>query len=262
MISVLIILLIATNIITIYLLNRKEIKKYFAKSFIKSVNLEKVNKIFESEKISENLYGPKKDVIVKSFCVPSGDKDIVGKTSDYEAWILSSLSKISKNIFEFGTCSGKTTTLMALNSPNDSKIITLTLDSNQAKNLSLDSQDNKVSIRNIINESNYNKFIFSGKEYEKKISVMFMDSRKLNADEYLNKFDLIFIDGGHTYSIIENDSIKAFQMIKTGGTILWHDYVPGKTSDKDVVKYLNKISKDKKIFHIENTSLCYFNNIQ
>ena len=51
-------------------------------------------------------------------------------------------------------------------------------------------------------------------------------------------------------------------MIKTGGIILWHDYVPGKTSDKDVVKYLNKISKDKKIFHIENTSLCYFNNIQ
>ena len=261
MISVLIILLIATNIITIYLLNRKEIKKYFAKSFIKSVNLEKVNKIFESEKISENLYGPKKDVIVKSFCVPSGDKDIVGKTSDYEAWILSSLSKTSKNIFEFGTCSGKTTTLMALNSPNDSKIITLTLDSNQAKNLNLDKQDNKVSIRNIINESNYNKFIFSGKEYEKKISVMFMDSRKLNTDEYLNKFDLIFIDGGHTYSIIENDSIKAFKMIKMGGIILWHDYVPGKTSDKDVVKYLNKISKDKKIFHIENTSLCYFNNI-
>ena len=261
MISVLIILLIASNIITIYLLNRKEIKRYLAKSLIKSVNLEKVNKIFESEKISDNLYGPKKDVIVKSFCVPSGDKDIVGKTSDYEAWILSSLSKISKNIFEFGTCSGKTTTLMALNSPDDSKIITLTLDSNQAKNLSLDKQDNKVSIRNIINESNYNKFIFSGKDYEKKISVMFMDSRELKIDEYLNKFDLIFIDGGHTYSIVENDSNKAFKMVKPRGIILWHDYVPGKTSDKDVVKYLNNISKDKKIFHIENTSLCYFNNI-
>ena len=90
---------------------------------------------------------------------------------------------------------------------------------------------------------------------------MFMDSRKLNENEYLKKFDLIFIDGGHTYSIIENDSNKSFKMIKTGGTILWHDYVPGKTSDKDVVKYLNKISKEKKIFHIENTSLCYFNNI-
>ena len=249
-----------SNLVTIYFLNKKKIKRYFAKSAIKTVNLEKVNKIFESEKISANLYGPKKDVIVKSFCIPFGDKDIVGKTSDYEAWILSSLSKISKNIFEFGTCSGKTTTLMALNSSDDSKIITLTLNSDQAKNLNLDSQDNKVSIRNIINESNYDKFIFSGKECEKKISVIFMDSRKLNINEYLNKFDLIFIDGGHTYSVIENDSNKAFKMIKSGGIILWHDYVPGKTSDKDVVNYLNEISKYKRIFHIENTSLCYFNN--
>ncbi len=261
MTSVLIITLIVSNIITIYFLNRKKIKRYFAKKLIESVNLEKVNKIFESEKISENLYGPKKDVIVKSFCVPSGDKDIVGKTSDYEAWILSSLSKISKNIFEFGTCSGKTTTLMALNSPDDAKIITLTLSLDQAQSLNLSENDNKVSIRNIINESNYEKFIFSGKEYEKKISVIFMDSRKLNVDEYLNYFDLIFIDGGHTYSIIENDSNKAFKMVKNGGIILWHDFVPGKTSDRDVVKYLNKVSKSRKIFHIENTSLCYFNNI-
>ncbi len=261
MTSVLIITLIASNIITIYFLNRKKIKKYFTKTLIESVNLEQVNKIFESEKISENLYGPKKDVIVKSFCVPSGDKDIVGKTSDYEAWILSSLSKISKNIFEFGTCSGKTTTLMALNSPDDAKIVTLTLSSDQAQSLNLSENDNKVSIRNIINESNYEKFIFSGKEYEKKISVIFMDSRKLNVDEYLNSFDLIFIDGGHTYSIIENDSNKAFKMVKNGGIILWHDFVPGKTSDRDVVKYLNKVSKSRKIFHIENTSLCYFNNI-
>ena len=261
MISILIIFLVLTNIITIYFLNRKSIKKYFAKSLVKSVSLEKVNKIFESEKISENLYGPKRDVIIKSFCIASGAKDVVGKTSDYEAWILSSLSKISKNIFEFGTCSGKTTTLMALNSPDDSKIITLTLSSSQAKNLNLEASDNKISIRNIINESNYDKFIFSGKECEKKISVIFMDSRELNVEEYLDKFDLIFIDGGHTYSIIENDSNKAFKMLKNGGIIVWHDYVPGKSSDKDVVKYLNKISKNKKIFHIEDTSLCYFNNI-
>tara|TARA_Y100000590_G_scaffold347793_1_gene398545 strand:+ start:1787 stop:2572 length:786 start_codon:yes stop_codon:yes gene_type:complete len=261
MTSFLIAVLILLNIITIYFLNRKKIKKYFAKSLVKTVNIEKVNNIFESEKISDNLFGPKVEVIVKSFCIPSGDKDIVGKTSDYEAWILSSLSKISKNIFEFGTCSGKTTSLMALNSPEDANIVTLTLNPDQAKNLNLDGKDNKVSIRNIINESKYDKFIFSGKDFEKKIKVIFMDSREFNVEKYLNKFDLIFIDGGHTYSLIENDSIKAFQMLKSGGIILWHDYVPGKTSDKDVVKYLNKISKDKKIFHIENTSLCYFNNI-
>jgi len=48
-------------------------------------------------------------------------------TSDYEAWIIGCLSKVSKNIFEFGTCSGKTTYIMALNSSKNSKITTITL---------------------------------------------------------------------------------------------------------------------------------------
>ena len=72
--------------------------------------------------------------------------------------------------------------------------------------------------------------------------------------------DLIFIDGGHTYSIVKNDTQKSFEMIKKNGIILWHDYVPGKTSSKDIVKYLNEISKNKKIYKIKNTSFCFFKN--
>ena len=48
-------------------------------------------------------------------------------TSEYESWIISTLSKISKNIFEFGTCSGKNTYLMAPNSSEDSKIFLIRL---------------------------------------------------------------------------------------------------------------------------------------
>ena len=56
------------------------------------------------------------------------------------------------------------------------------------------------------------------------------------------------------------DSEKSFKMINSGGIILWHDYVPGKRSSMDVVKYINKISKNKNIKHINNTSLCYYKN--
>ena len=49
-------------------------------------------------------------------------------------------------------------------------------------------------------------------------------------------------------------------MIKSNGIILWHDYVPGKRSAKDVVKYIHELSKDKKIYHLRNTSLCFFKN--
>ena len=76
----------------------------------------------------------------------------------------------------------------------------------------------------------------------------------------MNKFDLIFIDGGHTYSVVKNDTEKSFKMLNKNGIILWHDYVPGKESAKNVVNYLNEISKEKNILNIRNTSLCVFRN--
>ena len=47
------------------------------------------------------------------------------------------------------------------------------------------------------------------------------------------KYDLIFIDGGHTYTCIKNDTDeKSLEMIKENGLILWHDFSIGKTSHK------------------------------
>ena len=257
MINFLFFLLILINLILLYFLNKKKIKNFFYKSKIQSVNLDQLNKIFINQKIDNNLHGPKQDVIVKNFCIPHNN-NIVGMTSDYEAWIISSLSKISKSIFEFGTCSGKTTYLMALNSPENAEIISLTLKPENLKDVKKNFKDNKVSFRNIINESIYSKFLFSGTKYEDKIKIIFENSVNFNESKFLNKFDLIFIDGGHTYSIVKNDSEKSFKMLKSNGIILWHDFVPGKESARNVVKYINEVSKEKKILHIKNTSLCYF----
>ena len=118
----------------------------------------------------------------------------------------------------------------------------------------------KKKLKNLINESVYEKFLFSDSEVEKKINVIFENSINFNENDYQKYFDLIFIDGGHTYSVIKNDTEKSFNMLNTNGIILWHDYVLGKESAKDVVKYLNAISKEKKIYHIKNTSLCFFKN--
>ena len=258
MIKIIIAISIILNIVFLFILNKKKIKKLIFKSKIKKVDLFEVHKIFETEKISPNLIGPKKDAIIKSFCI-SPDNKIVGMTSDYEAWILATLSKISNKIFEFGTCSGKTTYLMALNSPENTKIYTITLNQNMTKDIMVEKLDNKISFRNIINESIYEKFLFSGKETENKINVIFENSLNFNESNYKN-FDLIFIDGGHTYSVVKNDSKKSFKMLNKNGFIFWHDYVPGKESAKDVVKYLHEISKEKKIFHVKNTTLCFFKN--
>ena len=258
MIKIIISVSIILNIILIYFLNKKKIKKILFKSKIKEVDISEVHEIFESEKISLNLVGPKKETIIKSFCIPPDNK-VVGMTSDYEGWILAVLSKNSNKIFEFGTCSGKTTYLMALNSPENAKIYSLTLNKEMTKNIIKEKVDNKISFRNIINESIYEKFLFSGSNVEKKINVIFENSLNFNQSSYKN-FDLIFIDGGHTYSVVKNDSEKSFEMLNKNGLIFWHDYVPGKESAKDVVKYIHEIAKDKKIYHIKNTTLCFYKN--
>ena len=252
--------LVILNFCLLYLLNKKKIKKFFNKSKIQEIDITDVHEIFHLKEISKNLKGPKEDVIVKSFSITPSN-NIVGMTSDYEAWIISSLSKISKRIFEFGTCSGKTTYLMGLNSSDDTRIVSITLNPDDLDNVKKKEKDNKVSFRNIINESVYKKFLFNGKEEEKKIKIIFQNSLNLEHNKYKNEMDLIFIDGGHTYSVVKNDSNKSFEMLNSNGIILWHDYVPGKRSAKDVVKYINEISKQKKIYKIKNTSLCaYINN--
>ena len=257
--KVIIIIIIISNLITIFFLYKKKIKNYLYKSKIKKIDITDIHEIFNLKEISKNLKGPKKDVIIKSFSI-SQSNNIVGMTSDQEAWIIASLSKISKNIFEFGTCSGKTTYLMGLNSDKDTKIISITLNKNEISEVLKKKEDNEVSFRNIVNESIYSKFLFSGEDVEKKIKVIFQNSLEFNHQEYIGKMDLIFIDGGHTYSVVKNDSEKAFSMLSKNGIILWHDYVPGKQSAKDVVKYIHEISKNKEISNIKGTTLAYFKN--
>jgi len=258
-----IISLIFLNFLIFYFYERKKIKNFFLyfffKSQIKSVELYEVHQNFcHNENIKKYKF-PKEEVVVKSFITDKSFK-IKGQTTDYEAWILSCFAKFSKNIFEFGTCSGKTTTLFALNSPHDSKVFTITLKPEKVNDLLFSKSDSKIALRNALNESIYNQFIFDNMSIKNKINLIFEDSRKFDEKNFSNFIDLIFIDGGHNYSCVKSDSEKAFRMVKKNGYIFWHDYVVIKKSCKDIVKYIHEISKHKKIFHIKNTSLCYYKN--
>jgi hypothetical protein len=80
------------------------------------------------ELLAQNELGPTLQSEV-SFIGRLGD--VLGGTSDAEAWILSVFAKRAKCMFEFGTCTGKTTYLWARNSPCDARVITLTLGKDQ-----------------------------------------------------------------------------------------------------------------------------------
>ena len=85
--------------------------------------------------------------------------------------------------------------MMALNSSDDTQITTITLDPNDVSEISKNSYDNKISFRNIKNETIYNKFLFSDNWVEKKIKVIFQNSLNFDHIQYKEKMDLIFIDG-------------------------------------------------------------------
>jgi predicted O-methyltransferase YrrM len=252
------IFLIILNLILLYSLYRKKLKKLFYFTKVKSVDLANIHEVFLPNANIKEYKFPKEDIVVKSFFIDPTFK-IVGMTSNYESWILSCIAKYSKNIFEFGTASGKTTALLALNSSQDAKIYSITLDPDSIDNYNflVDKKESKA-LMNAKNESIYKRFIFSDMIIKNKIKVFFQDSTKFNDNIYKNSMDLIFIDGGHNYSCVRSDSEKSFNMIKKNGYIFWHDYVPRKKSVRGVHEYINEITKNKKIFHINNTSLCYY----
>ena len=251
-------LLILINFIFIFFINKKKIKKFLYQKKIKSVSIESIDPIFTPNKYPKNIKFPSETTVCKMVFVHDKEYNIKGLVSDYESWILANIAKKSKNIFEFGTCSGKTTYLMALNSPKNCKIKTITLNNNQASSILYKKGESKSAFKNIKNESFYDVFFFSNTKEEKKINVKFINSMNLKIDNMKKMFDLIFIDGGHTYQVVKNDTEKALQMINKNGLIFWHDYIEGKSSTKDVVKYLNQLSKKIKIFHIKDTNMCFF----
>jgi hypothetical protein len=98
---------------------------------------------------------------------------------------------------------------------------------------------------------------FFSKE-NKKIKSIDHDSIKFDFNSLGKKFDLIFVDGDHSYNGVLNDTQKVFSLRKNEKLIIvWHDY----SDTYEDVGYevfngiLDGISKDKQknIYRVSNT---------
>ena len=79
------------------------------------------------------------------------------------------------------------------------------------------------------------------------------------------KFDLIFIDGDHTYKAVKKDTENAFKLLKDENSIIvWHDY--GRSYNLEnwntIAAMIDGAPEDKrnKIYHISNTICSIFIN--
>lgn len=183
--------------------------------------------------------------------------NVLGGISDRETWVLCAIASKSKLIFELGTCTGKTTYLLARNAPADARVVTLTLAPEQASVYANASGDAGRDRRAAIEESAFTEFFYSGTPVEGRITQLFGDSKAFDESEYAGQCDMIFVDGSHAASYVESDSRKALRMVKPGGLIFWHDY-RGPQRAPGVFTTLNRLSKELPLRHIEGTTLvCY-----
>lgn len=199
---------------------------------------------------TENALGPTLDTQV-SF-IGRGPIEVPGGTSDAEAWILAVLAKGARRIFEFGTCTGKSTYLLALNAPPDASIVTLTLAPDQHDRYTRESGDDKRNVKYALRESRFDRFLYSGTPVEAKITQLFGDSKAFDETPFAGTCDLVFVDGSHAYSYVVSDSRKALALAKPGGLVLWHDYVG--PAQEGVFRAINELSASLGIVHVQGTT--------
>lgn len=124
-----------------------------------------------------------------------------------------------KKIFEFGTWTG----LSAVELTRHTQAIVYTI-------------DHKIYLHPLGIE---------GVKEENLIKII-ADSMKFDFTPYKEYFDMVFIDGGHSYNVVKSDTENGFMILKKGGIIAWHDYVPEvNILEYDVAKYIDSEIKPK-----------------
>jgi len=224
---------------------RRRQRGMFGRWPIRTVSLEALDPVF-----ARTPFGPGPQTEVRFVGQGSG---IPGGTSDTEAWILAVLATRSKAMFEFGTCTGKTTYLWARNAPASAKVVTITLAPDQVNTYHGDSSDDARDTRHALKESAYETFYYSGTEVESRIEQLFGDSKAFDESQHRDRYDLIFVDGSHAHSYVLSDSQKALKMCAPGGLILWHDYA-GSRHSPGVYHALNELSATVPLVHVAGTT--------
>lgn len=222
---------------------RRKGRPFFDSHPVKPLALEKLDPIFT---VTE--HGPS----LESEVLLVGDVGSYASTSTTEAWILGALAKRASCIFEFGTCTGRTTYIFARNSPEDARIGTITLGPDDVETYKAGAEDPEGWTKEAIAESQYTDFLYTDTPVASKVTQIFGDSKAFDETPWLGACDLIFVDGAHAYSYVKSDTEKALRMIRPGGVIVWHDFSP---ACPGVWKYLGELAATHPLGHIAGTRL-------
>ncbi|MCR6629420.1 MAG: glycosyltransferase [Magnetospirillum sp.] len=192
---------------------------------------------FEASRI-RNLYAGEIFPELAKICVPVGAiNEQTGHPNKADMIYVCAVARLigAKRLFEFGTYLGRTTYHLA-QTCEDAEIHTLNIPLEQA--------------------GKYAKYIgklFKGSDRESQIHQIFENSMTFDPSPMKNTFDFVFIDADHGYDAVINDTRKAFELLRPGGIVMWHDYSP---KSPGLVKAIREFTQNERpLFRIRNTCL-------
>lgn len=220
-VAVLVVLLALTTREWLVLRARQRQRGLFRRWPIRRIPVDALDPRFRLDEL-----GPTRDAEVAY--IGRGTIRVPGGTSDSEAWMLAVLARDAQRLFEFGTCTGKTTYLWARNQPSGGTVTTLTLAPHQSDASQSAPGDDPVALAYARDESRFSRFLYSGTEAEGRIEQLYGDSKEFDA------------------------AAKALTMVRPGGLVLWHDYSP---ECPGVFRALNELARRLPLVHVEGTTL-------
>ncbi|HVZ19714.1 MAG TPA: class I SAM-dependent methyltransferase, partial [Vicinamibacterales bacterium] len=156
----------------------------------------------------------------------------------------------ARRIFEFGTYLGRTTYHLALGAEVD-EVCTLDLD--PAGGYPADLKIGRA-VR-AVHERGLQGYFYQGTDASRRIRQLHGDSRTFDYAPFAGRMDLVFVDGGHTYDLVANDTDRALRLIRPGGVIVWHDFAP---KGRDVARLAREFARERPLFWIADTSLLVY----
>jgi predicted O-methyltransferase YrrM len=142
------------------------------------------------------------------------------QTEELTALLAIAKSLRGKTLLEIGTCDGGTTLNLAANTSPETRVFTLDLgpDWNGEFAIKTPSGYQYPTEASLVGQR------FRGTPYAAKITQIFGDSAKLDWSTLPGPFDMVFIDGCHSFEYVVHDTENALKNIRPGGLVVWHDY--------------------------------------
>jgi len=115
----------------------------------------------------------------------------------------------------------------------------------------VDDKDVEFDLNGIFNTFEHNINI-SGSANKVNICRMKSKDGLLHEDTRINQYDMIFIDGNHTAKCVLQDAVYAWDLLKTGGILIFDDYLWRK----------DQIEKNRPQIAVDSFIKCFVDHVE